>query len=116
MMRLVARPTAGRCCEALREIAAHDREPADELAAVIGQLAREVCHRWCCRDHGAKRRMMLERMGRALFHAAHDFTAHANVAYWRHASLSMRVRAVRPRAGLVVRRAERKGEVAAADW
>src|SRR5688500_239982 len=35
MMRFVASATAGWRCEALREIAAHDRERADQLAAVV---------------------------------------------------------------------------------
>ena len=42
------------------EIAARDREPANEV--VVGDRAREVGERWRRRDHGAKRRMRFEGM------------------------------------------------------
>lgn len=77
MVCLVTGATTGWGCKALGEITTDDREGADELSAILGELAREVGDRRRGGDHRAKRGMVLERMGRALLHARALFTTHA---------------------------------------
>lgn len=102
---LVTCATAGWGCKALGEITADDRERADELSAVLGELAREVGDRRRGGDHGAKRGMMLERVGRAFLHARVLFTRQTRSPSCNAARLSRRVRVVRPPTGHAVRNA-----------